>query len=68
MKYIAYGSNLSVEQMTHRCPDAKIIGTSILKNWKLVFKYHADIEPCNGSEVPVLVWEISKTDEKYLDI
>ena len=25
-KYIAYGSNLSVEQMAFRCPEAKIIG------------------------------------------
>ncbi len=24
--YIAYGSNLSVEQMAHRCPDARIAG------------------------------------------
>lgn len=24
--YIAYGSNLSVEQMAYRCPDAKIAG------------------------------------------
>ena len=26
-KYIAYGSNLSVEQMAHRCPDATVVGT-----------------------------------------
>lgn len=24
--YIAYGSNLSVEQMAQRCPDARIVG------------------------------------------
>lgn len=67
MRYIAYGSNLSVEQMAHRCPEAKIVGTTVLKNWKLVFKHYADIEPCKGSEVPVLIWEISEVDEKRLD-
>ena len=28
--YIAYGSNLSTEQMAFRTPDAKIVGTAIL--------------------------------------
>lgn len=65
--YIAYGSNLSVEQMAHRCPDAKIIGRASLKNWKLVFKVHATIEPEEGSVVPVLVWQISDRDEQRLD-
>ena len=26
--YIAYGSNLNVEQMRYRCPDAKVVGTA----------------------------------------
>ena len=65
--YIAYGSNLSVEQMAFRCPEAKIVGKAILKDWKLVFRTHADIEPCKGSTVPVLVWEINALDERNLD-
>lgn len=65
--YIAYGSNLSVEQMTHRCPDAKIAGMAALKDWKLVFRTHATIEPCVGRVVPVLIWEISQRDERSLD-
>ena len=28
--YIAYGSNLSTEQMRYRTPDAKIVGRAIL--------------------------------------
>ena len=28
--YIAYGSNLSVEQMAQRCPDAKVVGLAAL--------------------------------------
>ena len=66
--YIAYGSNLSVEQMSQRCPDAKIAGMAALKDWKLVFKFHADIVPCEGRVVPVLIWEISESDEKNLDL
>ena len=44
--YIAYGSNLSVEQMAHRCPDAKVAGMAAIRDWKLVFRVHANIEPC----------------------
>ena len=54
---IAYGSNISVEQMAVRCPDAKIAGMAVLQDWKLVFKIHADIIPCEGRVVPVLVME-----------
>ena len=36
--YIAYGSNLSTEQMAFRTPDAKIVGKAILYGWQLLFK------------------------------
>ena len=65
--YIAYGSNLSVEQMARRCQDAKVAGMAALQDWKLAFKVHADIVPSKGRVVPVLVWEISEGDEKNLD-
>ena len=35
--YIAYGSNLSVEQMAQRCPDARIVGQAVLEDWELAF-------------------------------
>ena len=65
--YIAYGSNLSVEQMAHRCPDAKVAGMAAITDWKLVFRVHATIEPAEGRTVPVLLWEISGRDERNLD-
>lgn len=65
--YIAYGSNLSVRQMAHRCPDAKVVGTSVVEDYALLFKQFATIEPREGKRVPVLVWEISPADEKRLD-
>ena len=66
--YISYGSNLSVEQMAHRCPDAKVVGMAAIQDWKLVFRVHANIEPCDGRVVPVLIWEISGRDERNLDL
>ena len=65
--YIAYGSNLSVAQMSVRCPEAKIAGMAALEGWKLVFRTHATIEPVEGRVVPVLIWEISERDEWNLD-
>lgn len=70
--YIAYGSNLSLEQMSRRCPTAKVVGKSILRNWRLRFRGGnsqavATIERCKGYKVPVLVWKIQPTDEKALD-
>ena len=58
--YIAYGSNLSVEQMKTRTPDAKIIGTGMLKGWRLLFRQFATIIEERDFETPVLVWEISE--------
>ena len=66
--YIAYGSNLSIEQMKIRTPDAVIVGTSDLEDWRLVFRRYATIKKCEGFQVPVLVWKISEQDEKNLDI
>ena len=65
--YIAYGSNLSVQQMAHRTPDAEIVGTAMLKGWRLLFRQYATIKRCANFKTPVLVWKISKQDEKNLD-
>ena len=55
--YIAYGSNLNVEQMMRRCPGAKPIGTAMLEHNILYFRgsgsgYYLPIEPKIGSKVP----------------
>lgn len=70
--YAAYGSNLSVEQMAYRCPDAKIIGKSEIMDYRLMYKgsltgSYATIEVAEGFTVPVLIWKISEQDEKSLD-
>ena len=66
--YIAYGSNLSVEQMADRCPDAKIAGQAVLAGWELLFRGCATIAPNPKKNTPVLVWEISERDEENLDL
>ncbi len=66
--YIAYGSNLNLEQMAVRCPTAEVVGTTVLRNWRLVFNGVASIERHKGSAVPVLVWRIRPRDEDALDV
>lgn len=70
--YIAYGSNLNLEQMKHRCPTATIVGASEIKDYELVFRgsktgSYATVEPCEGATVPVLIWKIEQKDEFALD-
>ena len=71
MLYFAYCSNLHHFQMKRRCKDSIFIKKINLKDFKLTFrsKYRAaDIEPKKGSIVPGGLFEISKSDEKKLDV
>ncbi len=70
--YIAYGSNLNIRQMRMRCPGARVIGTSEVKDYELLFKgsktgSYLTIEPKSGASVPVAVWEVTERDEMALD-
>ena len=71
MLYFAYGSNLHHFQMKRRCKDSIFIKKINLKDFRLTFrsKYRAaDIEPKKNSTVPGALFEISKRDEKKLDV
>ena len=71
MLYFAYGSNLNHFQMKRRCKDSIFLKKINLKDFKLTFrsKYRAaDIEPKKNSIVPGGLFEISKSDEKKLDV
>ena len=71
MFYFAYGSNLDHFQMKRRCKDSIFLKKINLKDFKLTFrsKYRAaDIEPKKNSIVPGGLFDISKSDEKKLDI
>ncbi len=66
--YVAYGSNLNVAQMRHRCPTAKLYGTGEIKDYELQFKGYPDcayatIAPKEGASVPVAVWTIGSMDD-----
>ena len=70
--YIAYGSNLNIRQMRMRCPSARIIGTSEIPDYELLFKgsktgSYLTIESKEGSRIPVAAWEVSAEDELALD-
>ena len=70
--YLAYGSNLNVRQMKTRCPKATILGTAKLKGWELLFKgsktgSYLTIEENENGSVPVVIWEVTPSDEKALD-
>ena len=71
MLYFAYGSNLNHFQMKRRCKDSLFLKKMNLKDFKLTFrsKYRAaDIEKNKNSLVPGGLFEISKSDEKKLDV
>ncbi len=61
--YIAYGSNINLEQMAFMCPHSKVVGTSEIKDFELEFMGVATIVPKENASVPVLIWEL---DERNL--
>lgn len=70
--YVAYGSNLNLEQMQYRCPTAKLVGTGVIENCELQFKgfptgAFATIGQKPGASVPVGVFDIQPMDERSLD-
>ena len=72
MKYLAYGSNLSVRQMAVRCPDASIVGIGVIRDYELIFKgglsgTYLTIRPKEGGAVPVAIWDVSPSDRLVLD-
>ena len=69
--YLAYGSNLNLTQMFHRCPDAQVIGYTYLPGRKLVFRGSGSgnyLTLDKGTDkVPCGVFAISARDERSLD-
>ena len=75
--YLAYGSNLNLPQMAHRCPTAVVLGTTELKGYDLKFRGGdwnavATVEPTDSlrpenSVVPALLWKIQPQDGVALD-
>lgn len=71
-RYAAYGSNLNLRQMRHRCPGAKLCGIGTLHGYELQFRGQHDnafatVTPKAGASVPVAIWEIDRLNEGALD-
>lgn len=67
--YFAYGSNMDIDQMRRRCPNAKCVDTAVLHDWKFALDEvgYATVCPAAGMEVPGLLWMLLDTDEAALD-
>tara|TARA_B110000971_G_C19999462_1_gene496034 strand:- start:182 stop:577 length:396 start_codon:yes stop_codon:yes gene_type:complete len=69
MFYFAYGSNLHHFQMKKRCKDSIFLKKINLRNFRLTFRnMYADIEFKKNEIVQGALFEISKIDEKKLDL
>ncbi len=67
--YFAYGSNINLDQMACRCPDAQVVGPVTLENYELLFRRGgcATIMPCEGGKVHGLLWSLTPDCERSLD-
>ena len=69
MLYFAYGSNLHHLQMKRRCKDSVFLKKINLKDFRLTFRnMYADIEFKKNLTVKGALYEISKSDERKLDL
>lgn len=69
MIYFAYGSNLHLEQMLRRCPDAEPLTQAVLHGYRLTYRRgFATVEKADKKDrVYGALYRISKRDLKALD-
>lgn len=67
--YFAYGSNLCVDQMARRCPNATDPRPATLADhdWLINERGVATVEPFDGSQVHGVVWQLDDHDLATLD-
>ena len=71
--YFAYGSNINLDQMAYRCPNAEVVAPVVLEDYKLLFRGNArgngvaTIKPHKGRKVYGLLWKITPECERSLD-
>ena len=71
--YLAYGSNLNLYHMSNMSEGTRVVGTTILNGYRLVFKGSAEsyayltIEEYPGGSVPIGIFTIPTKDMKTLD-
>lgn len=72
MYYLAYGSNLNVDQMKVRCPQAIVIDKVMIEDYRLLFRgsegyAYLTIEKQQGFKVPAVIWQVTDSDIRNLD-
>lgn len=75
MRYFAYGSNMSSEEMQAWCPGARFIAAARLPHYRLDFTRYsrkrkggaADVVPTKGQEVWGVLYELDAGDLAALD-
>jgi hypothetical protein len=65
--YAGYGSNLWIEQVSRRCPEADIIGAGHVPDCQLRFAYYATIKETVGCTTPVAVYRLNPRDIFAMD-
>jgi gamma-glutamylcyclotransferase (GGCT)/AIG2-like uncharacterized protein YtfP len=65
--YFAYGANTNLDSMAIRCPGAKLLGTAILYDCRIVFRQHCDVESSKDSNVEGVLWQINEDHLYSLD-
>ena len=68
--YFAYGSNMNLNQMVLRCPEAERIESVQAEGYRLAFRASgvATILPEKGSRGEGVLWRISADNEQSLDV
>lgn len=68
--YFAYGSNLSLTQMSHRCPSSPHNGVAALHHhrWIINARGYANVVPSPGDVVYGLTYALTAEDEARLDV
>jgi hypothetical protein len=68
--YFAYGSNICIEQMHFRCPNANKLGNAKLNNYEFVINRHglATLVAKLGACSEGVLWSISESDKATLDV
>lgn len=65
--YAAYGSNLSFEQMSERCPKAEVMVAGRILDHRLDFARFATITHDLSSTVPVGIYTMTQSDVETMD-
>ena len=65
--YFAYGANLNLNGMAHRCPGFKPIAPAALPDYRFAFKGVADVEPAPGENVYGALYLLTTKHMKSLD-